>query len=239
MSLLKDSEALAEAARSVKAAESLAAQVKAVTARADKLTTVTQDLKSASGRTKALRGRGVVVDVDVRSAPGTRHFVTEWRVAVAKDASAALGTGDQVVQPKIIGPAQRLADALDAASAAAWRAHAHARLPRFTEDVLVLLASLPGQRAAVSAFRERYQRVAMLADSPPKNDGEFARFDQLAASCDKAWKELDGQDLPLAVRRFVREAGSSAGAPLNSLTSEVLQWLTTHRLVDGFRIRPQ
>jgi hypothetical protein len=237
MSLFERSEGLGRDIESLKIAKVLASQVEAIRGRAANFEQAAAKLRAATQRAEALRSRGVGVTIDVSAASGVRHYIETWRADVAKDPSAALGAGGQTVKQKMIDPVVKIADGLLTAAEAAWRVHARVKLPRINGDTLNLLEGLPGQKAAVQSFRELHRRVLDLADVLPATAGEYDRFDTLAEQCARAWGDLDASDLPDAVRRFLREAGSAAGATLKALTPEVLTWLDQHGLVETFRIK--
>ncbi len=237
MSLLERSQQLCRNIESLKTSRTLASQVEAIRVRADGFEQVGAKLHAVTQRTEALRSRGVSVPIDVSSASGVRHYIEAWRSEVAKDPSAAIGAGGQTVKPRMIDPVVKIADGLQAAAAAAWQTHAKEKLPRINSDTLNILEGLPGQKMAVNSFRELHRRVLDLANVLPSNVGEYERFYILAEQCAKAWDDLDANDLPDAVRRFLREAGSAAGATLKTLTPEVLTWLDQHGLAETFRIK--
>ncbi len=239
MSLFERSQRLGRDIESLTTAKVLASQVEAIRARADSFDQAAAKLRAAMQRTRALRDRGVVVAIDVSTAAGVRHFIEAWRAEVSKDPSVALGTGGQAVKSKMMDPVVKIADSLTIAGTAAWRMHAKEKLPRINSDTLNILEGLPGQKETVRSFRELHRRVLDLADVLPTTAGEYDRFDTLAAQCVKAWRDLDASDLPEAVRNFLREAGSSGGATLKTLTEEVLAWLEQHGLAETFRIKPR
>jgi hypothetical protein len=237
MSLLERSERLGRDIESLKTAKVLANQVEAIRGRADSFEQAVVKLRAAAQRAAGLGARGVDVTIDVSAASGVRHHIEAWRADVAKDPSAALGAGGQAVKSKMIDPVVKIADSLLTAATVAWRAYAKQKLPRINGDTLNLLEGLPGQKLAVRSFRELHRRVLDLAEVLPETAGEYDRFDTLTVQCAKAWRDLDASDLPDAVRRFLRDAGSPAGAPLTALTPEVLSWLDQHRLTETFRIK--
>jgi hypothetical protein len=237
MSLFERSERLGRDIESLRSATTLASQVEAIRGRADSFEQAASKLRAATQRAEALRARGVSVTIDLSSASGIRHYIEAWRADVSKDQSAVIGAAGQTVKPRMIDPVVKIADDLQTAAAAAWRAHAKEKLPRINNETLNLLEGLPGQKVAVKSFRELHRRVLDLADVLPATAGEFERFDTLAEQCANAWRNLDASDLPDAVRRFLREAGSAAGATLKALTPEVLTWLDQHGFAETFRIR--
>ncbi len=237
MTLLERSKALTVDIEAVGTAKALAQQVQAIATRAEAFETAGALLQAAAARTASLRSKGVEVQAKVASVKNVRDALAQWRGRVGKDPSAAVGDGLQGVQTQVLAPVKKIAATLETGAREGWKRHALARLPKVDKDMLVLLESIPGQVERIRSFRELYDRTLGFAQETPSSEQEYSRFDRYATQCDKEWRELDASDLPEAVKRFLREAASSAGAPLATLVPSVVEWLEKHGWSAKFRIR--
>ena len=129
-----------------------------------------------------------------------------------------------------------LADALEQRLLAAWQRHAGARVPGVNNDVLNVLSRIPALKSSVDAVWLGLRELDALLQRLPANTAEIEAFETKVSDVRRKWDAFDSRQLPQEVLQFLKDAGG-AGAPLESFTDTVQQWLREHRLTASFRIR--
>jgi hypothetical protein len=232
MSLIERSLAFAAEAKDLDALKKSANMVAAVGTRAQMLETALANLRLAGGQRALLQQRGIKVDADVSSAEGFVHHLTVLKAATMDNPSAVTEGA-----PKTLNPLRAFTTTLSEASAAAWGRYVSAELPRVGADILPVLAQVPALKIRVESFRTLQSAALGKANNLPTGGSDFEAFDKAAAACQAAWDALDADSIPVGVTRFIRSATSEAGAPIDSLTDEVSDWLKAHKLAASFTIR--
>ncbi len=116
-----------------------------------------------------------------------------------------------------------------------WWLYRNQNKPSTDNEILNLLDK-------VSAFKPTVQRIRSLdwhiqeSNSIPESSEDFERVDRLIEQLKQCWDGLNADEVPEAVRSFLKEAANE-GATLGLLTPEVKDWLAKHGLIDSLRIR--
>lgn len=234
MSLVERSTAFAAIATELDGLRKAASLVTAVGSRATQFETALAKLRVVSGQLRLLREQGVSVVAEMGSAAGFSHHLTELKAAVAADPSAATAPE---VGLKTFTPLGTFTKTISDACETAWRAHVTAGLPRVGTDLIPVLARVPALRAKVERFRTLQASAKAFAETLPSAATDVDAFRRTAADCHAAWDALDAEGIPPRVTQFLRAATSEAGAGLDSLDTEVIDWLAAQDLGRSFVIR--
>jgi hypothetical protein len=235
MTLLERSERLSIDVAEISALGAIASQAEGIRSRAVQFEEALAKLRLSSESARQLRGRGVEVEFEVKSAEGIRHFLNQLLSSISKEPSVILETKD--IQPKILTPLNKISVSLQQSSDRAWHGHVQAQLPRLSNDLLNVLVRLPALRRKVESFRELIDGVSAKAARAPMKDSEYDAAELLIGKCRQAWDDLDAKDLPQNVLNFFKEATSTQGANLSRLTPDVVNWLEQHKLLEAFGVR--
>lgn len=236
MSLIERAERLSADIDEIRTLNAIAHQAEAIFSRASQFEDVLKKIRLYAGSACLLQDRGINV-VFVIQTQGILHFLRELQEKIADDPSAVLKeTG---IQQKMLIPIEKAASAIREAADIAWSEYVKQQLPIVGNELVGALSRIPGLRSKVGNFQHLRDQTLDGSSRAPSNDEVFNRTLKLVQQCQQAWKELDAEDIPQEVLVLFREAASSQGADLSSLTPVVLDWLTAHGLVDtlGIRIR--
>lgn len=109
--------------------------------------------------------------------------------------------------------------------------------PKTNDKLLSTIAQLRGQRAAVEQLRSTNQQLVDATKTAPKNQEEWARYQELSESVGKKNGSLSADNFPKPVLDFCIASQSAAGARLSMLTDDVRAWLAKHGMLDDVRYR--
>lgn len=185
--------------------------------------------------------------------------IAQWRLLVSREivppdavvGANALGTQIRVLHEEyvvshgaILVPARltllksgvpKLASSLRETLLAAWRGYASGVVPPVSTEVLDVLGAIPALKAQAERIGMQLRALNAAAERLPESAEEIEQFEASAASLQSAWAEFDSSHLPKEVLGFLKAAGAG-GAPLQSLTPDVLSWLERHGLTTAFSI---
>ena len=94
----------------------------------------------------------------------------------------------------------------------------------------------PDRRSSGSCACPRHSAVSGTAPIPSPE--ELDEFDEATAQLRSAWSVLDVASLSEEIVAFLRAANSAQGAPLDSLTEQVREWLEQRGAASHYVIRP-
>ncbi len=128
-------------------------------------------------------------------------------------------------------------DAAEKAMLESWRAYTSAHSDGYSEEILKALAAIPQFKPIIARMRQYRSEIATLASTIPADpQASVLRLKEFVAAHRSAWEELTADGVPDSVIRFLKVCAAE-GAPLDSLTDEVHNWLTQRNLLGAFRIR--
>lgn len=185
---------------------------------------------------RRFQAAGIPVEFVPANADGLVEKANRLRAIAAED-PAGLANPPFNLRYEFTDRIAGIATAVSKATEDAWRRYVTENGPGGSDEVLDALARLPQLRAGVSRIRACRDEIARLAASPPDDPpSAVARFQKLVADHRAAWAELTADGIPRTVISFIRSC-ASGGAPLSSLSDEVLEWLQSRDLLGAFRIR--
>lgn len=97
------------------------------------------------------------------------------------------------------------------------------------------LARTQANEDAFERYRGLHQRLQAAFQQLPQDAASIEQVKQLAKQLEAAAQGFDF-DVPEAVKAFLEAVQSVAGAPLDLLTSEVVDWLRANNSFDAYRI---
>lgn len=97
------------------------------------------------------------------------------------------------------------------------------------------LARTPANDDALERYRGLYQRLQVAFQQLPQDTAAIEQINRLAKQLEATAREFD-YDVPGAVKAFLEAVQSVAGAPLDLLTPEVVDWLKANNSFDAYRI---
>lgn len=161
--------------------------------------------------------------------------VSEWGTALDDDLSDAL-SGDLFDRfQKAVENAVR---EFEQRTAAAWQRYAAKTIPEVSDEVLTALQDDPRGGSTVAKIRRLSDKLGRLRDRTIPTAEELSDFDEANAEVRSAWSTLDAESLDDNVLAFLRAANSDHGAPLELLTTAVLEWLEQRAATRHYVIRP-
>lgn len=96
-----------------------------------------------------------------------------------------------------------------------------------------LILAIPGNKEALDRYRLLYQKYIKFRSNIPKDDDEFIILGEVADQL--AGIHFEENDIPDDVRRFFE--ATNAGASLELLTVEVIEWLRSNNLLNRYVVR--
>jgi len=116
----------------------------------------------------------------------------------------------------------------------AWARYTQKHIKYLNDDLLNVLAAVPQFKNAVDSIRVLQGQLRILSDKLPDTEC-FQDFQNMTLKLNQLWKSLKADDLPTEVIGFLRSVGED-GAPLDSLTEEVRQWLRNRHIEESFHV---
>ena len=161
--------------------------------------------------------------------------ISEWRSALDEDLGAALTgdffTGFQAAADKAVRELERRATGM-------WQRYVAQKTPNISVGVLSALEDDPRAGSTVVRIEHLAEGLLRLRDRPIPSPKELDQFDEATAQLRSAWVTLDVASLSEEIVDFVRAAHSEQGAPLDSLTTLVREWLDQRGSMSHYVIRP-
>jgi hypothetical protein len=125
----------------------------------------------------------------------------------------------------------------EAAAGQTWRQVVATMSTTMRSELLEVLGRIPSYSRAAEQLRALDGQVRMLAASPWVSPQELESFLELRRRAQRQWDQLGGTDaLPASVLAFLIACGRD-GAPLDSITPEITEWIERQGLRGVFRIR--
>jgi hypothetical protein len=115
-----------------------------------------------------------------------------------------------------------------------WQNYLKQKMPTTNPDLLNLLEKVASFKDTVTKIK-RLDQLIKEYDYPQSKE-EFNNIEQWINNLRESWENLNSDQVPDAVIRFLR-AAANQGASLNLLTDEVKDWIIQHGLYDSIRIR--
>jgi hypothetical protein len=161
--------------------------------------------------------------------------ISEWSSALEADLGAALTgdffTGFQASTDKAVRELERRATGM-------WQRYAAQKSPNISVGVLSALEDDPRAGSTVVRIEHLAEGLLRLRDRPIPSPEELDEFDEATAQLRSAWVTLDVASLSEEIVAFVRAVHSEQGAPLDSLTTPVREWLEQRGSTSHYAIRP-
>jgi hypothetical protein len=161
--------------------------------------------------------------------------ISEWCSALEDDLGTALTgdffTGFQASTDKAVRELERQATGM-------WQRYAAQKMPDISVEVLAALEDDPRAGSTVVRIEHLAEGLFRLRERPIPSPGELGEFDEATAQLRSAWATLDVASLSEEIVAFVRAVNSAQGAPLDSLTLEVREWLEQRGVASHYVIRP-
>lgn len=161
--------------------------------------------------------------------------IIEWRSTLDLDLGEALGgdlfAGFQTAVSQAVIELERQA-------ADAWQRYSAQRAPEISAEVLAALETDPLAGSTVVMIKRLSGILFRLRDRRIPSPEDLNQFDETAEQLRKAWSNLDVASLSEDIVAFLRAANSYQGAPLDSLTTQVREWLRQRGAASHYVIRP-
>ena len=161
--------------------------------------------------------------------------VSEWRSALDEDLGQAL-TGDLFTGFQ--ASADKAMRELERRATGAWQRYTAQKMPDISAEVLTALEDDPRAGSTVARIIRLSEGLRRLRDRPIPSPEVLNEFDEAAAQIRSAWSTLDVANLSEEIVAFLRAANSAQGAPLDSLTGQVHEWLEQRGAAGHYVIRP-
>ena len=117
-----------------------------------------------------------------------------------------------------------------------WNAYKARTLINLNPELLTVLEKIPDFRKKVQKVMENVKDIQKYHAAYPTNKQEVEKFHSRAAELIVDWNKLDSSNIPPTVLNFLKSA-VSGGAPVTTLTVDVLKWLQDHKVENSFRIK--
>jgi hypothetical protein len=169
------------------------------------------------------------------SAADARSQIDSWALALDDDLSAALG-GEAFAQLNDV-VLRAVAD-LESQASQLWQRYVAHHAPHTSNEILEALTNDSRARVAVIRIRRLADLLSSLRDRTVPSSEDIDSFDQAARELHEAWATLDVETIDPQVVAFLRAANSDSGAPISTLTSDVLRWLEERGATDQYVIKP-
>ena len=157
--------------------------------------------------------------------------ISEWRSALDQDLGQAL-TGDLFTE--VQASADKAMRELERRATGAWQRYTAEKMPDISAEVLTALEDDP----TVAKIINLSEGLRRLRDRPIPSPDVMYQFDKATAQLRSAWSVLDVANLSEEIVAFLRAANSAQGAPLDSLTEQVREWLEQRGAAGYYVIRP-
>jgi hypothetical protein len=157
--------------------------------------------------------------------------ISEWRSALDQDLGQAL-TGDLFTG--VQASADKAMRELERRATGAWQRYTAEKMPDISADILTALEDDP----TVAKIINLSEGLRRLRDRPIPSPDVMYQFDEATAQLRSAWSVLDVANLSEEIVAFLRAANSAQGAPLDSLTEQVREWLEQRGAAGYYVIRP-
>jgi hypothetical protein len=161
--------------------------------------------------------------------------VSEWRSALDEDLGQAL-TGDLFTGFQV--SADKAMRELERRATGAWQRYTAQKTPDISAEVLTALEDDPRAGSTVARIMRLSEGLRRLRDRPIPSPEVLNEFDEATAQIRSAWAALDVANLSEEIVAFLRAANSAQGAPLDSLTEQVHEWLEQRGAAGHYVIRP-
>ena len=160
--------------------------------------------------------------------------ISEWHSALDQDLGQAL-TGDLFTG--VQASADKAMRELERRATGAWQRYTAQKMPDISVDVLTALEDDPRADDVAKIIRLS-EGLRRLRDRPIPSPEVLNQFDEATAQLRSAWSVLDVANLSEEIVAFLRAANSAQGAPLDSLTEQVREWLEQRGAAGHYVIRP-
>jgi hypothetical protein len=142
--------------------------------------------------------------------------------------------GEEFKITSLKSKSKALKDFLESELSQVWQTYKEEKLPPVNKELLDLLEK-------ISTFRPTVQRVKGIvarleAIKFPGSEHQFNQVEELISELSNAWNSLQSSEVPESVLKFLR-ATSTGGSSLESLSSEVEEWLKSRGIIHLFQIR--
>jgi hypothetical protein len=119
-----------------------------------------------------------------------------------------------------------------------WQHYTALKTPDISAEVLTALEDDPRAGSTVARMVRLSEGLRRLRDRLIPTPDEQNEFDEAAAQLRSAWSVLDVASLNEEIVAFLRAANGTQGAPLDSLTTLVREWLKQRGAATHYVIRP-
>jgi hypothetical protein len=101
---------------------------------------------------------------------------------------------------------------------------------------LDVLRGLQGFETDVRTIESCLTAIDAALTTLPRSTQDIAALEKKIAEIDRTWRNLEGDNVPVDVLAFLRDAGTR-GAMIDQLTENVREWLRAHQLWDRVRVQ--
>src|SRR5262249_6223290 len=118
----------------------------------------------------------------------------------------------------------------------AWDAWVQRQTPKLADAELAPFETQPEYQATVREIRDKMRALLRAGRTPAESEAGFAAVEETAARV----RELIGRlpvEAPEEVKGFLTATNSKEGAPLDTLTTTVVDWLQANGQYEKYRIR--
>jgi hypothetical protein len=200
--------------------------------RASELRGVREALATAVAKASVLRLRRIAPSVELRD-PGSAVSALQVVRQRLDSEPASINTGREYGQLK--RSLDRLAKEASAGVEKTLEA-VKRNLPAIDETFLRLVEAIPDYRAKVAEIRTKREEFLQHVDLAALDANALANFLDQREALRQLADSLQPAEFPPAVLEFFRVARQASGAPLETLTEEVREWLRQRKLLRLVRV---
>lgn len=236
MTLLKLATEVLERLKHLDASRALAKDAEGFQTRADQIEGLSESLKPAVSRAKAMRDAGIAPV----EAPALAPLIARARriaAAFEADPKSIVESSQPSLDASFLSPLRDVTSAIDVASRKSWQTAIDVILGEIPEDLLALIEAVAGFSAEVRNIRIAQALGGQLvAEVPADGDAMQAALDQARRLRDEIAANLTRlRNIPEAVMDFfvlvVRRQ-----ARLGDVTEAVRTWLVSNKMLDKFLV---
>jgi len=131
---------------------------------------------------------------------------------------------------------KKITDELDSNMKESWAIFVRGKIPKGLNDSLISLLNrleAEGLKEILPKIDKERKEIENIANDLPKKKEVINYLEELVNSLEEKWEKLG---IPEEIIKFLQEAHSDEGAPYDSLTSPVKEWLEVYDILKNAKI---
>lgn len=232
--LIEKSKELASKIKTLKETKVNSAEASAFHTRADQISPPSQQLEALAQIYGEFRKRNIAVPINIGKIRGLQTYLNEVLNKYNQDHSS-IRNADAKLRYAFWEQLKSLPNEITQSLMRSWVDYIDQKIPTVNAELLQTLENIPSFAGNVAMIRKRMQEVVSMRLSLPQSDIAFEAIDNLEKDIKESWEQLQSEDFPDPVLRFL-QATSSRNATLQLVTPEVREWLERHSLLQVFKV---